>query len=98
MRILLDGAISENNLGGKVYPYILEASVVTLDPEFVKSDIPDKLEVVISTYDDEIRGKYPVDGTKEALDKALSDYNKALDILLTKGYAKLNDFGNVEWY
>ena len=48
--------------------------------------------------DSAISGQYILDGTMEAYNKAIETYNKAVNKLLVKGYAKISDFGNVDWY
>ena len=45
-----------------------------------------------------ISGQYKLDGTLDTYNKAITDYNNAVEKLFTKGYAKISDFGNVEWF
>lgn len=45
-----------------------------------------------------ISGQYILDGTMESYNKAIETYNNAVNKLLTTGYAKISDFGNVDWY
>lgn len=38
-------------------------------------------------------GEYEIDGTAESLEKAQKSFDKVLEQLLVKGYARLEDFG-----
>lgn len=66
------------------------------------NDIPDDLCIELyhignPTQEFATTGYYNLDGTKEVFEKALNNYNKVVNQLLTKGYAKISDFENVSW-
>ena len=100
MRFLLDQ--SGNDLGLHDVITINEMYTVPTWAEGSKvGDIPNGIFVYISNnnedVEDELEGKYNLDGTEETYRKAVENYNKISEQLLTLGYARMSDFENFTW-
>lgn len=85
---------------------IEEVDSVRLQPVWSTKDntdgYPDVLYIYLyhhgDTDEDAIVGQYILDGTLETFTNALSNYKKVSESLLTKGYCKISDFKNVDWF
>ena len=107
MRILMDFEMNKDveTFNGIRVLDIEEFEATRLTPIWDGSDsndIPDDLYIDLypisnPTQKFAIKGYYNLDGTKEVFEKALNNYNKVVNQLLTKGYAKISDFENVSW-
>lgn len=106
MRILLDFAMNEdmetyNNIRLCDVDEIEQVNIVPMWEPNSSNKLPDKLYIELyhsgDSQDDCIMGWYVLDGTEETTRKAIANYNKVVEQLLTKGYAKISDFENTEW-
>lgn len=108
MRILLDFEMNKKaeTYNGIRITDVEEIVFVNLTPCWQpnhKADaLPDELCIELYTASNPtqeyaIQGWYRLDDTEATFNKALENYNKVTNQLLTKGYAKISDFKNVDW-